>query len=284
MSIPCSAPWPISTALARAHELGLKVMIDQVLSHSSDVHPWFVESRASRDNAKADWYVWADQKPDGTAPNNWLSVFGGSAWQWDAPRPVLSARFPRQPARPEFPQSGRTAGPAGQPAFWLNAASTVSVSDSCNFPYHDQLLRDNPPAAQRDVSSVSAINPYGMQAHVYDKTQPENIAYLQRVRAVLDEYQAISIGEVGDDNALATMAAYTGGDKLHMAYSFNLLTAEFSAAHIRIRRWKNSKRKVADGWASWSVGNHDSVRVMTRWGGENPSPCWPRWCWPCRRH
>ena len=81
---------------------------------------------------------------------------------------------------------------------------------------------------------MSAINPYGMQAHVYDKTQPENIAYLQRVRAVLDEYQAISIGEVGDDNALATMAAYTtGGDKLHMAYSFNLLTAEFSAAHIR---------------------------------------------------
>jgi alpha-glucosidase len=89
--------------------------------------------------------------------------------------------------------------------FWLNAASTVSVSDSCNFPYHDQLLRDNPPAAQRDASSVSAINPYGMQAHVYDKTQPENIAYLQRVRAVLDEYQPFPSAKWAT-TMLATMA------------------------------------------------------------------------------
>ncbi|MEY3611497.1 MAG: Oligo,6-glucosidase 1, partial [Pseudomonadota bacterium] len=72
--------------LNRAHSLGLKVMIDQVLSHASDQHPWFVESRASRDNAKADWFVWADAREDGTPPNNWLSIFGGSAWQWDTRR------------------------------------------------------------------------------------------------------------------------------------------------------------------------------------------------------
>ncbi len=72
--------------VARAHELGLKVMIDQVISHSSSDHPWFAASRASRDNEKSDWYVWADAKPDGTPPNNWLSVFGGSAWQWDSRR------------------------------------------------------------------------------------------------------------------------------------------------------------------------------------------------------
>src|ERR1700744_3536267 len=72
--------------IERAHTLGLKVLIDKVLSHTSDEHPWFRESRSSRDNAKADWYVWADPKPDGTPPNNWLSIFGGSAWQWDARR------------------------------------------------------------------------------------------------------------------------------------------------------------------------------------------------------
>jgi alpha-glucosidase len=72
--------------LERAHALGLKVMIDQVLSHCSDQHPWFVESRQSRDNPKAEWYVWADPQADGSPPNNWLSVFGGSSWQWDARR------------------------------------------------------------------------------------------------------------------------------------------------------------------------------------------------------
>ena len=80
-SIRCSARWPISTrVVARAHDLGLRVMIDLVLSHTSDQHPWFAESRKDRTNPKADWYVWADPKPDGTPPNNWLSVFGGSAW------------------------------------------------------------------------------------------------------------------------------------------------------------------------------------------------------------
>ena len=259
--------------VARAHELGLKVMIDQVLSHSSDDHPWFVESRESRDNPKADWYVWADQQADGTAPNNWLSVFGGSAWQWE-PRRGQYFLHDFLASQPDL----NFHNPAVQQAqldnlrFWLERGVDGFRFDSCNYPYHDQLLRNNPPAVQRDASTVSAINPYGMQSHVYDKTQPENIAYLQRVRAVLDEYQAISIGEVGDDDALATMAAYTtGGDKLHMAYSFNLLTAEFSAAHIR-KQVEEFEAKVTDGWASWSVGNHDSVRVMTRWGGSNPAP------------
>src|SRR4051812_43891870 len=72
--------------IAEAHRLGLRVIIDQVLSHTSDQHPWFGESRASPNNPKADWYVWADAKPDGTPPNNWLSIFGGSAWQWDTRR------------------------------------------------------------------------------------------------------------------------------------------------------------------------------------------------------
>jgi len=119
---------------------------------------------------------------------------------------------------------------------------------------------------------VTDVNPYGMQAHLYDKTQPENIAFLERVRAQLNEFGAVSIGEISSDDALAQMSEYTeGGNKLHMAYSFNLLTPVFNAAHVR-RQVEEFNERVKDGWASWSVGNHDAIRVATRWGGANPAP------------
>jgi alpha-glucosidase len=144
--------------------------------------------------------------------------------------------------------------------------------DACVFHFHDRQLRSNPPALVRDTSTVTDVNPYGMQAHIHDKTQPENIAFLQKVRALLNEYDAISIGEVSSDDALAQMAEYTtGGDKLHMAYSFNLLTPEFSSAHIR-RQVEEFKERVKDGWASWSVGNHDAIRVATRWSSGTFTP------------
>ena len=92
----------------RAHTLGLKVLIDQVWTHTSDQHPWFTESRADRRNERADWYIWADPAPDGTPPNNWLSVFGGSAWTWDPRRrQVLPSQFPNTSTQAEFTQSGR---------------------------------------------------------------------------------------------------------------------------------------------------------------------------------
>jgi alpha-glucosidase len=257
----------------RAHALGLKIMIDQVLSHSADVHPWFVESRSSRNNPKSDWYVWADSLPDGTPPNNWLSVFGGPAWQWDSRRGqfYLHNFLASQPDL-NFHQPEVQQAQLDNLRFWLERGVDGFRLDACNFHFHDLELRNNPPAAQRDSTMVSAVNPYGMQAHVYDKTRPENVAFLQRVRALLDEYEAIAIGEIGADDSLAVMGEYTtGGDKLHLAYSFNLLTAERSARHIRTQV-EQFEARVSDGWASWSVGNHDSVRVMTRWGGPTPSP------------
>ncbi len=259
--------------VARAHALGLKIMIDQVLSHSADVHPWFVESRRSRDNAKADWYVWADQQADGTPPNNWLSVFGGSAWQWDARRGqfYLHNFLTSQPDL-NFHQPAVQRAHLDNLRFWLERGVDGFRLDACNFHFHDRQLRNNPPAALRDSTMVSSVNPYGMQAHIYDKTQPENVPFLQDIRGLLNEYGAVAIGEIGADDSLAVMGDYTtGGDKLHMAYSFNLLTSEFSAAHIRTQV-EQFEARVADGWASWSVGNHDSARVMTRWGGGQPSP------------
>jgi alpha-glucosidase len=259
--------------IAKAHSLGLKIMIDQVMSHTAEDHAWFAESRASRDNPKADWYVWSDPAPDGCPPNNWMSVFGGSSWQWDSRRKqyYMHNFLVSQPDlnfhNPEVQQAHLDAL-----RFWLERGVDGVRMDACNFHFHDQQLRSNPPALVRDTSTVTDVNPYGMQAHIHDKTQPENVAFLQKLRKLLDEYGAVAIGEVGADDSLAVMAEYTeGGDKLHMAYSFNLLTPVCSAKHIRAQVEQFGAR-VKDGWASWSVGNHDSIRVMTRWGGENPSP------------
>ena len=259
--------------VAKAHGLGLKIMIDQVLSHTADVHPWFVESRKSRDNPKSDWYVWADPKPDGNPPNNWMSVFGGSSWHWDTRRRqyYLHNFLVSQPDmnfhHPEVQQAH-----LDNLRFWLERGVDGVRLDACNFHFHDPQLRSNPPAATRDTATVSDVNPYGMQAHIYDKTRPDNVAFLRNIRALLDEFGAISIGEVGADDSLAVMAEYTAdGDKLHMAYSFNLLTPSVTAGYIRAQV-EEFEARVKGGWASWSVGNHDVARVASRWAGGNPTP------------
>ena len=134
--------------IAKAHSLGLKIMIDQVLSHTAEEHPWFVESRKSRDNPKADWYVWADPRPDGNPPNNWLSVFGGSSWQWDSRRKqyFLHNFLASQPDmnfhNPEVQQAH-----LDNLRFWLARGVDGVRMDACNFHFHDPELRSNPPAA-----------------------------------------------------------------------------------------------------------------------------------------
>jgi len=263
------------TLIERAHELGLKIITDQVLSHTAESHPWFVESRRSRDsstNPKSDWYVWADPNPDGTPPNNWLSIFGGSAWQWDTRRcqyylhNFLTSQPDMNFHHPEVQKAHLE-----NMRFWLERGVDGFRLDACIYHFHDQQLRHNPVAAKQNTVNVAASNPYGMQAHIYDNSRPENLAFLEKVRSLLDEYQAISIGEIGADDALEIMAQYTeGGKRLHMAYSFNLLTTEYSAAHIR-RQVEAFEARVKDGGASWSVGNHDVARVMTRWGGQAAS-------------
>jgi alpha-glucosidase len=202
-----------------------------------------------------------------------MSVFGGSAWQWDTRRKqyYMHNFLVSQPQlnfhNPDVQQAHLEAL-----RFWLERGVDGVRMDACNFHFHDPELRSNPAATKRDTATVTDVNPYGMQSHIYDKTRPENVEYLKRIRLLLNEFGAIAIGEVGADDALGVMAEYTaGGDKLHMAYSFNLLTPEFSARHIRTQV-EEFEARVKGGWASWSVGNHDSVRVMTRWGGGNPTP------------
>jgi alpha-glucosidase len=261
--------------IAEAHRLGLKIIIDQVLSHSSDQHPWFIESRKSRRNPKADWYVWVDPKPDGSAPNNWLSIFGGPAWEWDSVRKqyYLHNFLASQPDlnfhNPEVQDALLAAV-----RFWLERGVDGFRLDTVNYYVHDRQLRDNPPMRMSRAAKAKQTNPYEYQNHLYDKTRPENLAFLKRFRALLDEYgNRASVGEVGDGKrSLKTVAAYTSGaDKLDMCYTFDLLGRDFSAAYVR-KSITAFESAVTDGWICWAFSNHDVIRHVTRWTKPSGSP------------
>ena len=261
--------------MKEAKRLGLKVIIDQVISHTSDQHPWFKESRKSRDNTKADWYIWAAAKPDGTAPNNWLSVFGGPAWEWDGVRKqYYMHNF--LTSQPDLNFHNKEVQNAVLQAvkFWLDRGVDGFRLDTVNYYFHDKELRDNPPhVPDSEDAGLDApdVNPYGMQSHLFDKTQPENIEFLKRFRALLDQYpDRTTVGEVGDGaRSLKTVAAYTsGGDKLHMCYTFDLLSPDFTPSHIR-HCVHSFQKQVADGWVCWAFSNHDVPRHVSRFVEES---------------
>ena len=254
--------------LKDAHGLGLKVLIDQVPSHTSSEHPWFAQSRRNRDNPKADWYVWADAKADGTPPNNWLSIFGGSAWQWE-PRRKQYYLHNFLAAQPDlnFHHEGVADAVLGHLRFWLERGVDGFRLDSINFCFHDRELRDNPakPTEERVGRGFSPDSPYAYQRHLYNNTRPENLAFLTRLRRLLDEYPGrVALGEVSSEDSLATMAEYTGDERLHMSYSFELLTEEHSAGYIRGTA-EELQRRMPHGWPCWAISNHDCVRVRSRW-------------------
>jgi alpha-glucosidase len=257
--------------VARAHALNLKVMIDLVLSHTADVHPWFAQSRKNRTNDKADWYVWADPKPDGTPPNNWLSVFGGSAWQWDARReqyylhnfltsqPDLNLHH--EPVQEALLDVAR---------FWLARGVNGFRLDTINFYFADKYLRDNPalPPELRNNSIAPSVNPYNHQLHLFSKNQPENLEFLRKFRAVLEPYKAAAVGEVGDaQRGLEIMAEYTsGGDKVQMCYPFEMLQPARLTAGLAALTFDRLAAAAPDAWPCWAYSNHDTVRHITRWG------------------
>ncbi len=251
--------------VARAHELGLKVIIDQVLSHSSDQHPHFIESRKSRTNDKADWYVWADPKPDGTVPNNWLAIFGGSCWEWDASRrQYYFHNFLKEQPDWNFHNPVVQDYLLDCMRFWLDRGVDGFRLDTANFYFHDKLLRDNPSNPQ--PWAQEAVRPFEMQYTLFSKNQPENIAFLERMRALLDEYNARTmVGEIGDGHhSIELMGEYTTGKRLHMAYSFDMLGPDFSPEHFR-SRIRNFFEKAPGGWPCWAFSNHDMERHVGRW-------------------
>ena len=257
--------------MATAHRLGIKVLIDLVLSHSSDQHPWFKESRASRDNPRANWYVWADAKPDGTPPNNWLSIFGGSAWAWDATRlQYYMHNFLSSQPDLNFHEPALQDELLNVMRFWLERGVNGFRLDTINFYFHDYDLRDNPPCPpeRRNASIAPAVNPYNHQEHLYDKNRPENLDFLRRLRALLDTYDAAAVGEVGDaQRGMEIMGEYTSGnDKVQMCYAFEFLAPDAPSAARVAAVLRHVDHVAPDGWACWAFSNHDVMRHITRWG------------------
>ena len=260
--------------LDEAHRRGLKVIIDHVLSHTSDRHPWFLESRKDRRNDKADWYVWADPGQDGSPPNNWLSVFGGVAWQWEPRRRqyylhnFLSSQPDLNCHNPDVREAA-----LGNMEFWLQRGVDGFRLDAVNFCMHDPQLRDNPakfPAEHEFISGGEVGSPYSMQEHRYDHTHPDNLPYMEDVRRLLDRYDAVALGEIGSDRSMEVIGEYTRGHRrLHMAYSFDLMGPDGSAGHIK-QTMESLQRKVRDGWCCLAIGNHDVQRVASRWTGNEP--------------
>ncbi|MFL6764121.1 MAG: alpha-amylase family glycosyl hydrolase [Sphingomicrobium sp.] len=249
----------------RAHALRLKLIIDQVYSHSSDVHPWFQESRSSRTNPKADWYVWADAKADGSPPNNWQSVFGGPAWTWDARRRqyYMHNFLPQQPDL-------NVHNPALQDAlldvarFWLDRGVDGFRIDAINFAMHDPQLRDNPPAAE----SGKRTRPFDFQKHLYNQSHPDIVKFVERLRSVADGYAGrFTLAEVGGDHAVGEMHSFTDGNaRLNSAYGFDFLYADTLNPQLvaqAMRDWPEDA-----GWPTWAFENHDAPRAISRWADE----------------
>ena len=250
--------------VARAHELGLKLIIDQVYSHTSDEHPWFGTSRADRTNPKADWYVWADAKADGSPPNNWQSVFGGPSWTWDARR----GQYYFHNFLTEQPDLN-VHHPAVQDAllavarFWLERGVDGFRIDAINFAMHDPALSDNPPAPP----GGKRTRPFDFQLHLHNQSHPDIVKFLERLRGVFDEYPgAFTLAEVGGELALREMHEFTlGSHRLNSAYGFDFLYAERLTPALVATAATSWPDGPDIGWPSWAFENHDAPRAVSRW-------------------
>jgi len=249
--------------VSKAHSLGLKLVIDQVYSHSSDQCDWFKESRQSHSNNKAGWYTWANAKEDGSPPNNWQSAFGGPAWTWDDTRQqyYLHNFLPEQPdlnlhnpeVRKELLDIAR---------FWLDRGVDGFRLDATNHFMHDPSLKDNP-----DEPDSLDANSDETPVVLYNASHPDTVGFLKEVRAVLDQYPGrFSVAEVGGPNSLRDIRQFTqSSDRLDTGYSFVFLDLKkLSAQDIgkAVRYWNDFETV----WPSWTFNNHDGPRVVSRWG------------------
>lgn len=258
--------------LDKAHDLDLKIIADLVLSHTSDQHEWFKESRQSKDNDKADWYVWADAKPDGSPPNNWQSYFGGSTWTYDYRRGqyYLHQFLPSQPDL-NFHNPKVRKAILDTLEYWLKFGVDGFRLDAIIHCFSDLSLKDNPPNPRPPINSqFNKPDIYWMQDHLYDRDQPEALEFCKDMRTLLDRYPGtMAMGEVGD--SITASAKYCDtSEKLHTAYSFSLTSG--TPDDFKVSFFKNfleESKEFPDFWPSWAFCNHDMIRVVTRWGGED---------------
>lgn len=254
----------LDAVIAACHARGLRVLLDLILGHTSEAHPWFLQSRAARQGPLAERYVWADPRPDGSPPNNWLSVFGGPAWRWEPRRRqyALHHFLPQQPAL-------NLADPATMDAmaevmrFWLARGADGFRVDALDFVAHDPLLRSNPAASVAEIPSKL----FGMQSHLHDMMGEGTEAVLRRLRTEVDAFgDRALLGEFSSQpDAFRRIARATGPGRLHMAYTLAPLRGRFG---IEEARGLVEAAAHPEGWPCWSFSNHDVVRAATRWAPE----------------
>jgi alpha-glucosidase len=262
--------------IAKAHGLGLKVIIDQVYSHTSDQHPWFAESRSSRDNPKANWYVWADPKPDGSPPNNWQSVFGGPAWTWDARRgQYYMHNFLREQPQLNVHNVEVQDALLGVAKFWLDRGVDGFRVDAINFAMHDLELRDNPPAP---AGNGIRTRPFDFQLKKHNQSHPDIPKFVERIRALTDQYaDRFTVAEVGGPEPDREMKAFTAGaTHFNSAYGFDFLYATKLTPALVREALENWPAEEGIGWPSWAFSNHDAPRWINRWAPEDARDAYAR--------
>jgi alpha-glucosidase len=250
--------------LESAHRRGLRVLLDFVPNHTSDQHEWFLESRASKDNPKRDWYIWRDPAPDGGPPNNWLSVFGGGGWTFD---PAAGQYYYHSflSAQPDLNWRNPTLRNAMHDVlrFWLNRGVDGFRVDVIWLLIKDDQFRDNPP----NPAYSTGRPPHESLIPIYSADRPEVQEVIKGLRGVIDEYrERLLIGEVY--LPIERLVSYYGNDLsgAHLPFNFALLNVSWDASTISKLVDEYEAALPAGGWPNWVIGNHDRPRVATRIG------------------
>jgi alpha-glucosidase len=261
----------LDEVIAAAGRVGIRVLLDLVPNHTSDHHQWFVEARSAVDSERRDWYVWADPKPDGSAPNNWVGSFGGPAWSLDA----ASGQYYLHNFLPEQPDLNWWNDGVGKAfddivRFWWDRGVAGFRIDVCNMMIKDAALRDNPPATEDDPFIMQMFG----QRPVYNGNRPEVHDVLRRWRTISGEYASprVLLGETNVDT-LENLAAYygSGDDELHMGFNFPFIEAPFEAPELSDIVARTEALLPPTAWPVWTGSNHDVSRLATRWCGGDPA-------------
>lgn len=260
------------TLIVQAHQRNLKVIMDYVPNHTSDLHPWFLESRSSRHNPKRDWYVWAEPMPDGSPPNNWLGSWGGSAWEWDD----TTRQYYLHSYHKTMPDLNWR-NPAVKNAmldvvrFWLDRGVDGIRIDSAHRFMKDPQLRDNPPNPNPKVTAYKLLGDYDAQLHLYDKGHADIHTVYRELRTLLDTYSPqaprVALGEMHIFD-WQEWASYYGArlDELHLPLNFGLIGVPWKARSVRQLVDAVEAALLPEAWPNYVLGNHDEPRVATRLG------------------
>jgi len=251
--------------ITAAHAKGIRVLLDEVLCHTSDEHAWFQDSL--KRGAKSDWYVWADPKDDGTAPNNWLSAFGGPAWAYQpARRQHYHHKFLRQQPKLSWRNADARKAALDVLDLWLTRGADGFRLDVANAYLHDDQLRDNPPVPMERRTPAIWGHAANLQRHIHDSNLPENVECLKDIHRTVERHaDRFVFGEFseGFERSGAYLPSEVG---LHASYTFSMLRAHRLSPDF-VRDEIDVIRRHPNYWPCVTLSNHDIMRTVTRFGG-----------------